>query len=361
MASSAIPSSPRAEAGLLERAAARLLKEPPPELCRLPEAVLSAQLDWVMHRAGEAAPGEVASAGVLMLRRVLVDELRALLVADCAVTPVGESELLRELQRLEGARLACRPAGEQASLTELADHGGLDLLVEVAHDVRSPLTSILFLSETLHKERSGPLNDVQKHQIGIIYSAALGLENMAADMIEAARGGLRVSARDAVPFSVNDVLAAILDLVRPMAVEKGLTIATHPLPAPLRVGQPVPLSRVLLNLCTNALKFTQQGSVELSARSLGGNAVEFAVADTGPGIAPEAVSSLYQPFRRAPTRASGYVFSGTGLGLAICRRLVGRLGSELQFDTDVSGTRFRFVLDLPPADFIEPLGSRIVA
>jgi len=349
MASSATQSSPRAETPL-ERARLRLLQNPPAELAQLTPEVFVGELDWVLAHQGGTVDVEAPPA-TRVLRRLLIDELRAHLLSEWDSVSDAQSVRLA-LQRLEATSEACRPRGEQAFAAELAGQGGLNLVVEVAHDMRSPLTSILFLSELLHKGQSGPLNDVQRHQIGIIYSAALGLENIASDLIEAARGGHQVSHVNAVPFSVNDIMEAVLNLVRPMAVEKGLSVAVHPLRTALRVGQPVPLSRVLLNLCTNALKFTQQGGVELSARSLGASNIEFTVQDTGPGIAPEAVSSLYQPFRRAPARNSGYIFSGTGLGLAICRRLVAAMGSELRFDTGEGGTRFWFVLDLPRANLL---------
>jgi signal transduction histidine kinase len=107
---------------------------------------------------------------------------------------------------------------------------------------------------------------------------------------------------------------------------------------------------VLLNLTTNAMKFTHEGSVELSARPVGGNFVEFAVRDTGPGIPAEALETLYHPFKREPTRQTGYAFSGTGLGLAICRRLVAAMDSTLEIETHHDwGTRFSFRLELPPA------------
>jgi signal transduction histidine kinase len=239
---------------------------------------------------------------------------------------------------------------EQSFAAELADRGGLGLVVEVAHDMRSPLTSILFLSEILHRGQSGALNDVQKRQVGIIYSAALGLVGMASDMIEVARGGKHLANTSPQPFSINEMLASVRDLVAPTAEEKGLELRIGRLSSAHRVGHPIALSRVLLNLTTNALKFTNEGVVEVSASSVTGSTVEFVVQDSGPGISSDALATLYQPFRREPNRQTGYSFSGTGLGLAICRRLVAAMGAELDLETrENSGTRFSFRLDLPPA------------
>jgi signal transduction histidine kinase len=111
----------------------------------------------------------------------------------------------------------------------------------------------------------------------------------------------------------------------------------------------VALSRVLLNLTTNALKFTNEGFVEVTGREVGGDRVEFSVRDTGRGIPPQNMATLYEPFRRRQ-REGEYAFSGSGLGLSICRKLVEAMGSRLEVETAPDqGTRFSFVLDLPRA------------
>ena len=168
--------------------------------------------------------------------------------------------------------------------------------------------------------------------------------------MELARGGDRLVDRDPAPFSVAEIFESVRDVVEPIAAEKGLALRLEPPTTDHRVGHPMALSRVLLNLTTNALKFTDDGSVTLSAVASGRHAVEFSVADTGRGISPEALEHLYQPFRRSGAH-DGYAFSGTGLGLAICRKLVEAMGSTLEVETVADqGTRFHFVLDLPPAN-----------
>lgn len=308
---------------------------------------------WVARACRVEAPDDEQNGATLTLRRRLVELLRADLVRHWAECPAPGAEMLDTLAKLERAQNACRPSLEQSFAAELADRGGLDLVVEVAHDMRSPLTSILFLSEILHGGQSGPLNEVQKRQLGIVYSAALGLVGMASDMIEMARGGNKLPGSDPSAFSIDDILSSVHDLVRPTAEEKRLELKIQSLRAPRRIGFPTPLSRVLLNLTTNAIKFTENGTVELTARSVGGARVEFAVRDTGPGIHPDAMATLYEPFRRQSTRSTGYYFSGTGLGLAICRRLVEAMGSELELETRENwGTRFSFVVELPAANLL---------
>ncbi|MBD0320642.1 MAG: HAMP domain-containing histidine kinase, partial [Gemmatimonadetes bacterium] len=226
---------------------------------------------------------------------------------------------------------------------------GLDLIVEVAHDIRSPLTSILFLAETLRRGQSGEVNALQHRQIGLIYSAALGMVSLTSDMIELAHGGERLVEERGSPFAVSEMLAAVCDLVHPIAEEKKVALRVLPLPTDHRIGSPAALSRVLLNLVTNALKYTDEGFVEITARARGASLVEFAVRDTGAGMDEETQSTLFDPFRPG-RRSDRYGFSGTGLGLAICRRLVRALGSELHYESSPGwGTRFFFEVELPAA------------
>ena len=104
-----------------------------------------------------------------------------------------------------------------------------------------------------------------------------------------------------------------------------------------------------LNLTTNALKFTNEGFVEVRGTMLGGDRIEFSVRDTGRGIPPQHMATLYEPFRRRQRQAE-YAFSGSGLGLSICRKLVEAMHSTMQVETESGqGTRFYFVLELPRA------------
>jgi signal transduction histidine kinase len=229
-----------------------------------------------------------------------------------------------------------------------AEPGGLGLMVEIAHDLRSPLSSILFLSETLHNGHSGEVNELQRRQLALIYSAALGLSGLVSNSIELGIGGERLADSEPSSFSITETLQAVQCMVRPMAEEKELVLHVRSEALDLRLGHPVALSRALLNLTCNALKFTEQGFVQITAVAKHGARVEFSVRDTGPGIDPEALNRLYQPFRRSWAGA-GFTFSGTGLGLSITRKLIAAMGSELQVETGSWGTRFYFELDLPLA------------
>lgn len=338
----------------------------------LREAVLWAQTEWeraVEHAAGaeeinlhlaqlctsirqqaSGQPADMEGVPRNALSRRLLGLVRSAFVERVQTLPSPDVvQLLRVLRAIEEVGHRLEADWSQHFADRLAGPDGLELVVEVAHDLRSPLTSILFLAETLQRARSGPVNPVQERQLGLIYSAAFGLSSVASDVIELARGGDRLVDLDPIPFSVTDILESVRDIVQPIAEEKNLTVRLQPPEADFRVGHPVALSRVLLNLTTNALKFTAEGFVEVTARQSTPQGIEFSVRDTGRGIPPQSMATLFEPFRRRQ-KPGEYAFSGSGLGLSICRKLVEAMGSSLQVETAPSyGTRFYFTLDLPLA------------
>jgi len=283
------------------------------------------------------------------LQRKLMGMLRERLVGIWSgAKPAPDSgHVLDLLGRMESisARLAARIPGHAT----LGYPTALEFVAGVAHDLRSPLTSILFLAETLRAGQSGPVTEGQRRQLGIVYAAALGLVSVASDIIELVRGGEGLTERTPTPFSLTEMLESVHDIVRPMAEERGLGVHLFPPAVDHRLGHPLALSRVLLNLTTNGLKYTESGFVEITIREFGERRVEFSVRDTGRGIDPAALQNLYRPFRRsADGRRQG--FSGTGLGLAISRKLVAAMAAELNVEVRSGwGTRFWFELDLPPA------------
>jgi signal transduction histidine kinase len=281
------------------------------------------------------------------LGRELLDELRAEIVRGWQACGAADSELPPLMRAIEDMRTAISKPVEQSFSAHLRGADGMELLVNVAHDLRSPLTSVLFLAESLQRGQSGAVNDVQRRQLGLIYTAALGLNSVASDIIDVTRSDHFVEPAP-VPFSVTAALESVQDIVRPMAEEKQLSLRLQPPTMDQRLGHPVALSRALLNLTTNALKFTDQGHVEVVALDQDTHHIEFSVRDTGRGIDPATVSTLFDPMRKVNGRA-GRLFSQTGLGLTICRKLVEAMGSELRVETRLGwGTRFWFVLELPP-------------
>jgi signal transduction histidine kinase len=263
--------------------------------------------------------------------------------------PGARGQTVRPSRPSCAARTAS-PAPEPENLASpLSGHDGLDLVVEMAHDLRSPLTSILFLADALQHGQSGPVTAAQRRALGLMHSAALSLCTAASDVLELARGGNRLVDQDPQPFSLSDVLTSVRDMLLPLAEAKEVEIRlVHPEP-PCRIGYPRALSRVLLNLASNAVKVTDSGFIELAACDAGGTMLELSVRDTGPGLDTASMRTLYQPFPRIGADPRHH-FSSAGLGLAICRKLVAAMDSDLKVETALRrGTRFSFVVDLPEA------------
>jgi signal transduction histidine kinase len=291
-----------------------------------------------------AAPADAVDAGEQrrLLRALRREVERAWLAAPEAP---DAGEVMRLLRGFRAQARALRAAPRPAAAAPPPE--AVELLVEVAHDLRSPLTSILFLADTLQRGESGELNEVQRRQVALIYGAAMRLSALAGDVVEMGQPGERLVGSAPVAFSIRDTLAGVRDLVLPMAEEKHIDLRITAPRRDWRLGHPAALGRVLLNLAVNALKYTHEGFVEIRTRG-GGDRVLFVVRDTGPGLEPSERRTLFEPFR--PPADGERHFSGSGLGLAISRRLVRAMGSELRFQSRPGrGTRFHFTLHLPSA------------
>jgi signal transduction histidine kinase len=280
----------------------------------------------------------------------VVDAMRSEIMGGWRRHGIAETELPVMLLALERVREAVMSDGSKLFAAQLGA-AALNLLIDVAHDMHSPLGSILFLAETLQRGESGRVSELQRHQLGLICTAALGLSSVGKDIMDLERSDLLMEPKP-VPFSVMGVLESVRDIVRPIAEVKQLTVRVEPPARDERIGHPVALRRVLLNLTTNALKFTEHGFVDISTQESKPGWVEFMVRDSGRGIDPAMMPTLFDPVRRvAPSEydARGrQLFSNTGLGLAICRKLAQAMGSELRVETQLGrGTRFFFELELP--------------
>jgi signal transduction histidine kinase len=226
------------------------------------------------------------------------------------------------------------------------------LVVEMAHDMRSAMGSILFLSETVRSGASGPVTAVQQRQLGLIYSAALGLSGLVNDVVDLARGAQRLLDQPPVAFQLQEVVASLVGVVRPTAEEKGLALVVNLPDIGSRLGLPVALGRVLLNLLSNALKFTEVGTVRLDVTRGDGTELHFRVADTGRGMSPAVQERLFDAFRARDAEGDEY-FSGAGLGLAMCQTLLTRMGSRLEVTSvEGRGTTFAFTMRLPFASLL---------
>jgi signal transduction histidine kinase len=278
----------------------------------------------------------------LHLVDLLEDELLAIGREQAAA-----SQVLHMVVRLRAVRAAIERRYQHLPGAALLGVDGLEYLIEFVHDLRSPLNSLLLLADRLQQGWSGPLTPLQLRQLRLIYAAAHALSTVTSNALQMTREWDQLEEPEARPFSVTKLLSEIQEVVRSLAAQKGLEVTFIRPNIDRRLGHPIELHRILLNLVTNALKFTREGSITVRATDLENGRVEFAVEDTGPGIHAGAQETLYQPFRRS-SGARRATFSATGLGLAITKRLVAALGGQLTFETAPGkGTRFLFTLSLP--------------
>lgn len=276
------------------------------------------------------------------LQRELIDRVRA----ENACDPAFALRLVGAVGSLQSTHedVESMPHDFQ----HLSGREAAGLLVEIAHDLSSPLAAVLFLVNMLRAGRSGPVNALQSRQLGLVYGAAFGLSHLAMNLIDHVRGQERLVDHHPVPFSISETLNSVRDIVAPMTEEKEIELRLAAPARDARLGFPSALHRILLNLVSNAVKYTSHGWVSLEAHEVTATRLRFAVSDTGPGVPRHIVAQLFEPFRSIPGAAVP-TFSGSGLGLSISKRLVTLLGGDLRVTTPAEkGTTFSFELELPP-------------
>jgi signal transduction histidine kinase len=338
-------------------------------LRRYPGTITEATLDSslaTLREAVDAPPGSPLPSGLrspptlLHVRRELLDRLRRAFVGGLRrealdvsphpdATGVVASAVVGQLERFEEVRDALDPNPDEHVVASLSGPQAHDILAEVGHDLRSPLTSVLFLSEALRDSPGIRDEPNQVRQLGMIYSGALTMLNVVNNFMELAESREGEVGVDATVFSVQELLESTRRTVQPMADAKGLALRTRLELAhsDRRRGYPTVLTRILLNLTTNAVKFTREGEVRIEAREREPGVVEILVEDTGPGIDSDREEAIFSVFEPAQDR-HGIRFVGSGLGLVIVRRLLAILDSELICDSTVGeGTKMSFRVQLP--------------
>ena len=279
-----------------------------------------------------------------VIAREYVSTLKVNFLSQLANTAdLNANEVVRTLVKLDEAEEAWRRTDRGKFISRLTGADCADAVVAIAHDIRSPLCSILLLVDALrHADRAIP-NPVRERQLGLIYGAAFGLSTTVSNLIAAARGDVLVQG-EPTPFSVSEMMHSVSSIVQPMCEEKGIPLGIEFPENDARIGHASAIQQALLNLTSNAIRYTDAGSVSMGCSELTADRVEFWVEDTGPGIPDEVLERLCYGF---PPEGVKLRFSSAGLGLAIVRTLVEAMGSTLQVDSGSEGTRFSFVLSLP--------------
>jgi signal transduction histidine kinase/ActR/RegA family two-component response regulator len=287
-------------------------------------------------------------------RELSPEQLRALRVLRSHVVDALELRRLASTQRetirqLESTQVALRQARAQA---EAATRAKSAFLAAMSHEIRTPLNAVIGMTTILD---GTALSAGQAETVETIRSSGellLALLNDILDLSKIEAGKLDL---EHAPFAPARCIAQSVELVAAQAKAKGLAIETRINPnVPAIVnGDATRLRQILLNLLSNALKFTAHGSitVNLSATPVtgGGLTLHFEVQDTGIGIAPENLSRLFQDYNQAEASTTRR-FGGTGLGLAICRRLTEAHGGRIWVESEADrGSCFHFTLGVTPA------------
>jgi signal transduction histidine kinase len=220
-------------------------------------------------------------------------------------------------------------------------------LAVVSHELRTPLTAIIQYTDLLDAGVGGELGRDQKQMLRRIEGGALMLRALIQRLLDYAhfeRGEVRVR-KERLDLVV--LVRETASLLEPMAAEKGLELRVEPPSEPVPADtDPDRLRQIVINLAENAIRFTDQGTVTVGLAAVASEPVLW-VADTGVGIAPEALPRIFEPFwqgEEALTRRRG----GLGLGLAITREVVTALGGQIAVESEVGrGSVFRVTLPRP--------------
>jgi len=279
-----------------------------------------------------------------VIAREYVSTLKVNLLAELAnASDLDANEVVRTLIRLDEAEDAWKRTDRGKFISRLTGADCADAVVAIAHDIRSPLCSILLLVDALRHAEKAAANPIRERQLGLIYGAAFGLSTTVSNLIGAARGEGLVQGKP-MPFSVSETMHSVSAIVQPMCEEKGIPLGMEFPDNDARVGHGSAIQQALVNLTSNALRYTDAGWVAMGCSEVSDDRVEFWVEDTGPGIPDDVLERLCYGF---PPEGVKLRFSSAGLGLAIVRTLVEAMGSTLQVDSGTDGTRFSFVLTLP--------------
>lgn len=250
-------------------------------------------------------------------------------------------EDVTEKRRVEAALAQAKDEAQAANRAKSA------FLANTSHEIRTPLNGLLGLARMLQQP---DLDDGTRRQyLDQMLDSAESLSGLISDILDLSKIEAGRLTLESVPFALRDMLATMRMAYLTLAQARGLGFridVDEAVPAWV-VGDPVRTRQILSNYLTNALKFTESGSVAVRVRQLDEERLRIEVSDTGPGIAPAMQARLFQPFTQADESTTRR-YGGTGLGLSICRELAGLMGGTVGVEsTPGQGSTFWAELPLP--------------
>ena len=259
------------------------------------------------------------------------------------LSQVSINELRKALDRATYKMVCANKELERASEMKT------QFTARTSHELRTPLSAIIVFTDLALREAYGPLNDKLQSALEHVLNSARHLKGVISDILDISKieaGELEII--DA-PFEVASLEEALNGSCKVMAEEKGLDYSIRLDPSmPARViGDEGRLTQILINLSGNAVKFTEEGKVEVGIYPVGDDLWGFAVSDTGPGIPEDQFESIFNAYKQINSSYQKGKNEGTGLGLAITKHLIEQMGGSIQMESRLGkGTKFEVILPL---------------
>ena len=271
----------------------------------------------------------------IIMRRRAEEELRKYREHLEELIKERTSELEKKSDELQQAIIQVQEADRLKSV----------FLASMSHELRTPLNSIIGFTGIILEGMSGEISDEQRKQLTVVESSAdhlLGLINDVLDVSKIEAGKVELFIKE---FGINDVVGDVVETLSPRVREKDLEILTD-LPEEIKIfSDKKRVKQVLLNLVTNAVKFTDRGSVNITAKILNDKNLEIRVIDTGIGIKKDDMNKLFTPFQQIDM-SSKKSYEGTGLGLHLSRKLANLMGGDISAESEY-GKGSEFILTIP--------------
>jgi PAS domain S-box-containing protein len=316
------------------------------ELCRARAGAVSAVWSYTVWPMTADATGDGPLLIEIRDRTAAVASRRGLEEMADRVRQVNE--------RLLGSALREQEAAERAAA---ADRAKSDFLAMMSHGLRTPLTGIVGYTDLLDAEIVGPVNQRQRQSLQRIRECSAHLLELIDDVLSFAKAESQAPDVQPERVDVAGIARAAAAVIEPVIARKGIRLEVRTPDSPLVVEtDPRKLRQILLNLLSNAAKFTDRGEIRLDVREESTESICLLVADTGIGIQSRDIERVFEPFVQAEavlTRRNG----GTGLGLAISRALSILLGGDLVVES-TPGVGSTFLLHLPRSVTTRPVTTR---